>query len=130
MNNEATPVNTPSRRPTHAVVTVPDPEHLPTATHVEHGGTLEFRCETPNYPHFDVCFKVTDQSGKVQTLIYPGSIDRPVVITVAEDSGNFQKEGEYQYTVHHYHHKPKKGEAYSGPSTGTWSMFVKHCRGC
>ena len=119
------------RRPAHAVVTVPDPERIPTCSHVEYGGTLQFRCETTNYPHFEIQFEATDASGESTTLVYPGSIDHPVVIAVTEDGGPFVREGEYRYKVHHHHKKPKKkGGPYTGPDTGTWSIFVKHCRAC
>jgi hypothetical protein len=104
---------------------------MPTCSHVEYGGTLQFRCETPDYPHFEVLFEIPDAFGNIQTVVFPGSIDHPVIIPVAEDSEYFKSEGEYRYLVHHHRKKPEKGDPpYTGPDTGTGNVFVRHCNDC
>jgi hypothetical protein len=120
----------PLRKPTHAVVTLPDPDLTPSCSHVEYGGTLEFRCDTPNYPYFQVLIDIPDPApGEEQTFKFLGNIEHPVVIPVTKDSAPFIKAGEYPYRVEHYKtaKKPGKGK-YSGPKTGGSTIFVKHCK--
>ncbi len=84
------------RRPASAVVTLPDPDNAYSGIHVEIGGTLEIRCESPNYPNFQVIFDGADPSGKEEGHVFEGSIHQPIVIPVI-------KEGDFSYTVLHYH---------------------------
>ena len=81
-------------------------EQLRICSHGEVGGTLEVRCETPNYPYFDVeivscnppdaiSSERLDRIPEAPNRI-SGEIDKPVVI-------HLDKEGDFEYLVHHYH---------------------------
>jgi hypothetical protein len=82
------------RRPACAVVTLPDPDNSWTSSHAEIGGTLEIRCESPNYPTFEVIFEDEIPSDKEKGHVFKGSIHQPVVIPLT-------KVGEFDYTVRH-----------------------------
>ena len=93
----------PTRRHAHAVITLLDPEFspsanlLPTASLVEVGGTVQWRCETPDYPEFDIIFKKGLKNPFNDSLdgwTKAGDIYNPVVEDVAKD-------GEFEYEVKH-----------------------------
>lgn len=84
------------RRPASAVVTLPDPDNAYTGLYVEIGGTLEIKCESPNYPTFQVIFDETNPSAREKGHVFEGSIHQPVVIPIL-------KGGDYGFTVAHYH---------------------------
>ena len=94
------------RRPTHAVVTLPDPDHMDTASYVEVGGRIEWRCETPDYPLFEIVFLLTNPFNKQKDYVLKGTIHKPVV-RVAKVEGNHE---------YHVKHLPPK-EAPAGAPT-------------
>jgi len=82
-------------RPASAVVTLPDPDNSSTSSYVEIGGTLEIRCDSPNYPTFHVIFQGANPSDKEEGHVFEGSIHQPLVIRI-------EKEGDFDYTVVHF----------------------------
>jgi len=80
------------RRAACSVVTIPDPDNSWASSPAEVGGTLEIRCESPNYPTFEVIFDAETPSDKEEGHVFKGSIHQPVVIPLI-------KVGEFGYTV-------------------------------
>ena len=123
----------PTNRPAFAVHTIPDPEHLLICSHGEVGGTLEVRCETPNYPYFDVeivscnppdaiSWERLDRiSGALDRI--SGAIDKPVVI-------HLDREGDFEYLVHHYHKGDPMRRDPLEPPSGPFACGVHPCPAC
>jgi len=82
------------RRPTSAVVTLPDPDNTHASSHAEVGGTLLFRSENPRYPKFRVKFPKGNPANKAVGHVFEGSIDKPLVL-YAQNEGDFEYEVEY-----------------------------------
>ncbi len=45
-----------NHKPVSAVITVPDPDDSPFIVHAEMGGTLQWRSDSINFPHFEIQF--------------------------------------------------------------------------
>ena len=122
-----------TNRPACAVHTIPDPEQLRIRSHGEVGGTLEVRCETPNYPYFDVeivsCnprYAISwEQPGRTSGAHdrISGEIDKPVVI-------HFDKEGDFEYLVHHYPKGDQMRNDPLEPPSGPFACGVHMCPAC
>jgi len=129
-----------TNRPACAVHTIPDPEQLRICSHGEVGGTLEVRCETPNYPYFDVeivSCNPTDAiswerpdriSGAVDRISgaldrISGAIDQPVVI-------HLDREGDFEYLVHHYYKGDPMRRDPLEPPSGPFACGVHPCPAC
>jgi hypothetical protein len=108
----------------HVVVTLPDPRYLPipAASHVDVGGTVQWRSETIDYPRFDIVFPpgknpFNDDLSNTG-FVAKGGILNPVVL----EAKNY---GEYPYAVVQY---PLDGgdpvESVSGP------INAHVCTGC
>lgn len=105
-------------RPFCSVITVPDPDRMPVAAHVEQGGTLQFRTDTHKYTTFEIRFQGPNPFDETQNEVFAGSDVQPVV-------GRLMKVGtEYKYTVRHF-----KDDGTSVDS-GTFAFNVNPCRGC
>ena len=107
------------RRPFCAVITVPDPDNMPVASHAQKGGTLQWRTDKHNYPKFEIRFKGPNPfDPKQDDLVLAGSDVTPVVIRL-----NTVRDG-YQYTVRHI--------ANDGTctDTGPFTFNVHGCPGC
>ncbi|HEX4065563.1 MAG TPA: hypothetical protein VHZ09_06025 [Acidobacteriaceae bacterium] len=114
-----------TNKPTCAFHTIPDPDQLLTTSHAEIGGTLEVRCEAPNYPFFDVVIvgsnppDVTEQKPDTR---YPGTMNSPVVLQL-------DKEGRFEYYVYLYHKDDSVKE--SPPKLyGPFACNVHTCPAC
>jgi hypothetical protein len=117
----------PKRRHVHAVITLHDPQfspgadYLPTATLVEVGGTVQWRCETPDYPQFEIIFTAgenpfsTPPSPELKLF---GGILKPVVCDV------LNKGDDFEYTIHHHH------KAGGKPVTRTGFISAHQCKVC
>lgn len=118
-------IATQTNRPTCAVHTIPDPDQLLTRSHAEVSGTLEVRCESPNYPFFDVVIvgsNPRDVTQRTLDIRYPGTMDNPVVLQL-------DKEGQIEYYVYLY----QKDDAVkkSPPKTfGPFACSVHSCPAC
>jgi hypothetical protein len=92
----------PKRRPANVVITLHDPEFdttavLPPASLVEVGGTIQWRCDTPEYPTFDIVFprgKKNPIDGSTGGWTKSGDINNPLVAKVTTH-------GDFEYEVHH-----------------------------
>jgi hypothetical protein len=104
-------------RPFCSVITVPDPDRMPVAGHVEQGGTLQFRTDTHRYPTCEIRFIGDNPFDETTNKVLPGSDIKPIV-------GRLEKNGNYQYTVRHF-----KDDGTSVDS-GTFAFNVNPCRGC
>ncbi len=105
-------------KPVHAVVTVPDPENLDATSHVELGGRIEWRCETPAFPKFEIHFGATNPFNKTPNYILKGTIDKPVVRTA-------KILGDHEY---HVTHIPLKGTP--AVQSGPFNAQVTKCPHC
>jgi hypothetical protein len=116
----------PTNRPACAVHTIPDPEQLGICSHGEVDGTLEVRCETPNYPYFDVEIVTCDPPDAIRWERLDrisGAIDKPVVI-------HLDKEGDFEYLVYHYHKGDPMREEPLKPPSGPFACGVHPCPAC
>ncbi len=107
------------RRPISSVITLPDPDNYEVAGHAEVGGFIEWRCDTPNYPDFDIVFIYSNPFNDIpEGFTVSGSISKPVVLEVVNAN-------EYEYKVRHY---PKGG----GASTDSETKFghTVPCKNC
>ncbi|MGA7523884.1 MAG: hypothetical protein WBW84_15640 [Acidobacteriaceae bacterium] len=115
----------PTNRPVCAVHTIPDPDQLLTCSYAEIDGTLEVRCEAPNYPFFDVVIVESNPPGVTKLKLdvrYAGSMNNPVVVQL-------DKEGHFEYYVYLY----TKGDPVkkSPPkSYGPFACSVHSCPAC
>lgn len=111
-----------NRRQSHAVITVPDPDRLTTAAHVEVGGTILWRCETPDYPEFDIVFQPgpTPFGNYPKGLSIPGKIEAPAVRKVTD-------EGDFNYSIKHH---PRPGSGKSATTSGPVWIGSIRCIGC
>jgi hypothetical protein len=85
----------PYSRPACAVITIPDPDIMPVAIHVEQGGTLQWRTDTHNYPKFEIRFSGANPSNDDKDLILTGDDLKPVTIRL-------KTVGDYEYVIWHY----------------------------
>jgi hypothetical protein len=106
-----------NHKPLSAIVTVPDPDSKPVATHVEVGGTLQWRSDSPNYPRFEIQFVGPNPFNDNENDKFDGENLRPVVM-------HLKKTGEYHYKIKHIRHDGT--EASTGPS----HFVVNRCIGC
>jgi len=115
----------PTNRPTCAIQTTPDPDQLLTTSYAEVNGTLEVRCETPNYPFFEVVIlrcEPPDVTECRRDARYSGTLNSPVVF-------HLYKEGRIEFDVLLYHngdpgkHSPPK-------SYGPYSCIIHPCPAC
>ncbi len=107
------------RKPISAVITVPDPDNFEVASHAEVGGLIEWRCETPKYPDFDIVFINANPFNDVPTgFTVSGSIDQPVVLVV-------KNANKYEYKIKHY---PKGGgQSVESPTKFSHTVPCKNC---
>jgi hypothetical protein len=107
-----------THKATHVVITLPDPDSKCIASHAELGGRIEWRCDTPNYPTFDIIFSTSNPFNNQLDYTANGTIDSPVVLQPTAG-------GDYSYTVKQY---PSDGGA---PVTSGPIFFRVHpCTGC
>jgi hypothetical protein len=99
------------RTAVHTVITIPDPEHLKTLHGLIHG-SVEWRCETPNYPTFEVVFKNSNPFNKSKSYKVRGTIEKPVVLQPAT-------QGIYEYSVRHFPKRPGDPIITTGPSVAS-----------
>jgi hypothetical protein len=85
----------PYSRPLCAVITIPDPDIMPVASHAEQGGTLQWRADTHNYPGFEIRFQGPNPFNSDKDLILTGDDLQPVTIRL-------NTVGDYEYTIWHY----------------------------
>jgi hypothetical protein len=85
----------PYSRPLCEVITVPDPDIMPVASHVEQGGTLQWRTDTHNYPKFEIRFAGANPFNADKDLILTGDDLKPVTIRL-------NTVGDYEYVIWHY----------------------------
>lgn len=107
-------------RPTHVVITLPDPDALTSSSHAEVGGRMEWRCETANYPGFDIVFGEKNPFNHEKNYEAHGTIDEPVVRIV-------KNVGKYPYTVRHH---PPPGSGGEAVETGPAMAIGWKCEGC
>jgi hypothetical protein len=82
-------------RPLCEVITVPDPDIMPVASHVEQGGTLQWRTDTHNYSKFEIRFAGANPSNDDKDLILAGDDLKPVTIRL-------KTAGDYEYVICQY----------------------------
>ena len=87
--------NSEPHRPLCAVITIPDPDIMPVASHVEQGGTLQWRTDTHNHPRFEIRFEGANPSNADKNLILTGDDLQPVTIRL-------NTVGDYVYEIWHY----------------------------
>jgi hypothetical protein len=104
-------------KPVSAVITVPDPDNSPFTVHVEVGGTLQWRSDSYNYPHFEVEFIGANPANKKLNAKFAGGNLKPVVIPL-------KTTGDYLYNIRH---QKKNGPV---KSSGPSSARVVPCTGC
>jgi hypothetical protein len=114
-----------TNRPTCAVHTIPDPDQLLTCSHAETNGTLEVRCEAPNYPFFDVVIVESDPPDVTERELdtrYSGTMNNPVVLQL-------DKEGQFKYCVYLF---SKSDPMRRSPpkSYGPYACTVHPCPAC
>jgi hypothetical protein len=105
-------------RPSSAVITIPDPDGMPFSTHVEQGGTLQWRTDTHNYPDFVIEFQGANPFDEVPNQKFSGSDEKPVVLRLNTVGNN------YRYKVQHI---KKDG---TSKDTGPVEFSVIHCPLC
>jgi len=81
-----------STKPSSIVITVPDPDTFPVTTYGDLGGTIEFRSDAPNYPHFEIQFAGNNPEDSLIDRTFVGTNDSPLMITI-------NKEGAFTYWV-------------------------------
>jgi hypothetical protein len=102
----------------HVVITVPDPDNKSIGSSAEIGGRIEWRCDTPNYPTFDIVFSYPNPFNDQADYTVNGTIDSPVVLQPTAG-------GDYSYTVTQY---PSDGSA--PVNCGPIAFRVHPCTGC
>jgi hypothetical protein len=107
----------PYSRPLCAVVTIPDPDIMPVACHVEQGGTLQWRTDTHSYPKFEIRFQGPNPSNADKDLILTGDDLQPATIRL-------NTVGDYEYMICQYH---KDGTI---RRTGVFKFRASPCGGC
>jgi len=109
-------------KPTNAVITLPDPDNLDVTRHAHIGGRIEWRCETPKYPIFEIVFGSTNPFNKETDFVLTGTIDAPIV-RVAEITGDHE---------YHIRHLPPKGASKGTPAiqSGPFNAQVTKCTHC
>ena len=109
--------NDSHHRPASVVITIPDPENAPVTSHAEIGGRVEWRCETPHYPKFEIIFENKNPFNDDGTFTATGNIDQPVVCEI-------KNKGDYTYKIRHHHHKD------GAPFEWVCDFRSVPCRGC
>lgn len=126
LSQKASTYMAPKRRPAHVVITLHDSQFdtngvLPPASLVEVGGTIQWRCDTPEYPIFDIVFppgKKNPIDGSTRGWTKTGDINNPVVAKVTIH-------GDFEYEVNH-HHKSGVGTV----NRGNQFIVCHICLGC
>jgi hypothetical protein len=121
----------PTNRPACIVHTAPDPDQLEVCSHGEVGGFLEVRCETPNYPTFEVVFDGPNPYDCQTGQRFRGSISQPVILAL-----NY--EGDFEYVIYHFPAGYENGTEDNGgcegitvpPPSGPFPCGIIPCRGC
>lgn len=100
------------------IITVPDPEKKPMASHAEVGGWMEWKSDSRDYPRFEIYFPDTNPFDESKGYTKSGTVDAPVIL-------HPQKGGHYKYHVKHY-------PARQGPpiDSGPFLASVHPCIGC
>jgi hypothetical protein len=115
-------IRKPTSRPACAIHTIPDPDQLMTCSHAEINGTLEVRCEAPNYPSFEVVIVESNPPDVTECKLdtrYSGTVNKPVVF-------HLDKEGHLKYKVHLFH----KGDSVTGSPTKSYGPFACNVHPC